>query len=66
MNRYTHHHPLEAAEPAVAAFCDGELGRRRADLRRMLSRLGLRADAEQELTLLELIDLSCRRKRIAG
>ncbi|MHC4287495.1 MAG: hypothetical protein ACYSSJ_04250 [Planctomycetota bacterium] len=59
MNRYREHHPPpdSAAEPAVANFCDSELGGR-SDLRRILSRLGLRADESQEKTLLELIHQS--------
>jgi len=57
MNRYRQHHPTNTAEPAVATFCDGELGGW-SDLRRILSRLGLRADEGQEKTLLELIHQS--------
>lgn len=65
MNNYRmQHYPQNTAEPAVASFCDGELGSR-VQLRRILSQLGLRADPEQEQTLLELIHRSCSRKLIA-
>ena len=62
MNRCLQHRPTNTAEPAVATFCDSELGGL-SDLRRILSRLGLQADPDQERTLLELICESRSQKK---
>ena len=62
MNRYPEYYSTCSTEIAVAACYDAELSVR-ANLRQVLSRLGLQADETQENTLLELIHRSNDRKQ---
>lgn len=61
MNRCTQFYPVNRVESVAFTYCGGEL-ETLSDLRQVLSRQGLHADAAQEQTLLELIQRShCRR-----